>query len=459
MFDPSVLDLLEDVFLSERVDDLLLLLLDHLLGLHEAGLPLQQLAVLNEAVAGVDLLQVGIGSVSELLLPGGDALLLGLLVVDESLLLAGDSLGPPDLVLLDLELVTRLVVLLSECVLEVEDLLQLGLLVGDLGVELAQLVIDVLLLLEVLLQLLLDLVDLLILGIDVGLQGVDLLIQLVSVLIECIEFWFNINGLLDIGYGLLEFLDFSHHLLLVSEGHGCSLKSLLHLSDLLLNLSGILHVLILGKVLEELLLLEVERIDLLLHGLLLFQERVLLRAERLDFLDLLAECLSEGHLGAAHLAALASLLLLLNECADGVAGSLDLAIEVLHFLLELLLARLLLPLILRNDSGHFGLQSNGNLLELGSRCVQELVHPGVLVEVLAGTVLSLVSLATLLVSLTIATFLASLIVRLVLEVAAGSLGSLLVVATTATTVTTTTGTTLTALLTTLDLFFVVATVA
>lgn len=132
----SFLDLLQHVLSGHLVDDLLLLLLDHLFCLNEADLLLEEDAVLVESFAGLNLLEVGIGPVSELLLPRLDSFLLLLFDVDQALLLTGDPLGVSDLVVLDLELVPRLEVVLPSLVLQVEGLLQLSLGQGDLIVVL-----------------------------------------------------------------------------------------------------------------------------------------------------------------------------------------------------------------------------------------------------------------------------------------------------------------------------------
>lgn len=109
----SVSDLLEHIFSGHLVNDRLLLFLNHLFCLNKTDLLLEEDTVLDESIAGLDLLEVWVRSVSELLLSGIDPLLLQLLVVDESLLFASDPLGKLDLVILDLVFVPCLEVVLS----------------------------------------------------------------------------------------------------------------------------------------------------------------------------------------------------------------------------------------------------------------------------------------------------------------------------------------------------------
>lgn len=119
----SVSDFLEHVLSRHLVDDLLLLFLDNLFCLNKANLLLKKQAVLVKSVAGLNLLEVWVGSVSELLLLGIDPLLLELFVFDQACLLASNPLSISNLVVLNLVLVSRFEVLLPGLILQVERLL------------------------------------------------------------------------------------------------------------------------------------------------------------------------------------------------------------------------------------------------------------------------------------------------------------------------------------------------
>ena len=142
-----------------------------------------------------------------------------------------------------------------------------------------------------------------------------------------------------------------------------------------LSISRVLQVLVQGKGLQDLFALELDDLDLVGDGVLVVVEVPLLVAEHPDFGDLLVEELSEADLRAIDLAALPSFLLLVRGIINFVADVQDLVVELLHLLLELLLARLLLAQALLNNGRHFGVHSDRFLVKLGSGTVVELVDP------------------------------------------------------------------------------------
>ncbi len=246
-------------------------------------------------------------------------------------------------------------------------------------------------------------------------------------MVEFVELGLDFNSFNGIGNGLLKFLDLGNQFSLLSRGHRGSFNASVQLGDLGLNLFRILHLLSVGKVLKELLLLQVKGIDLFNNCILVLVVSVLLLAKFLNFLNLLVQSFSEGELRATHFAAIASLLLLSEDLIDLIANGLDLSVKFLHLLFEFLLARLLLSLVLGDYGRDLSLQSDNHLFKLGSRSVMELVHPGVLVKILAGCTVgtitaSVTTLGTYLVALSSA-LLASLIVGLVLEIATSASAS------------------------------------
>jgi hypothetical protein len=205
-----------------------------------------------------------------------------------------------------------------------------------------------------------------------------------------------------------------------------------------------LQILVGGECLEYLFAFEFDDLDLLNDSVLLVVEVPLLIAQSPDLFDLLVEELLVADGGALDLAALSRLLLLEREVVDVVANLQDLTVEVLHLLLVLVLAGLLLAETLLDNRRHLGLRSHHDLLEFGSRPVEELVDPRVRVQVLLRRTLSvlmmvvLLALLMLIIVVTGCALLATLVVGLrtaSLQVAARSLGSaalnLVVVAATA----------------------------
>lgn len=148
LLDLAIVELLLDALLGLLVDELLAFLLDGLLGLAALAETLLQMHdVLNESLTRVKLLLARVGSVGESLLPGGEAVLLLLVAGNEGLLDAGEVLVVLDPSVLNLELVARAVVVLTQLVLPVVDLLQVCLLLFDRLVQLSQLLRQVVVLL------------------------------------------------------------------------------------------------------------------------------------------------------------------------------------------------------------------------------------------------------------------------------------------------------------------------
>ena len=440
----SISHLLEHIFFSHLVNDLLLLFLNYLFSLNESDLPPEELAVLHESVASLDLLKVGVGSVGECLLLCGDSLLLKLLGVDQSLLFASNALCILDLVLLNLILIPVLEVLLSGDILEVEDFLEVSLEQRDVIVELGELVLDVVPLVLVVVELLPERLDLELLGLETRLERVDQLGDLVALPVQHVQLRPHLLHLLRTRDRLLQLLDVVYQPLLLLQSHRGRLITLLQLVDLSLDLNRVLQILVGGECLEYLFAFEFDDLDLLNDSVLLVVEVPLLIAQSPDLFDLLVEELLVADGGALDLAALSRLLLLEREVVDVVANLQDLTVEVLHLLLVLVLAGLLLAETLLDNRRHLGLRSHHDLLEFGSRPVEELVDPRVRVQVLLRRTLSvlmmvvLLALLMLIIVVTGCALLATLVVGLrtaSLQVAARSLGSaalnLVVVAATA----------------------------